>query len=346
MKTLIPFLDVGDVDFYYHLLRSLAHDGAQVEIAYLKGNISETWSDLGFIKLPQETPRKSWGLLLQKEYCKPLRDVKADVIFVLSELWALSFAYKCSKSLKIPYVVWLRGDHRRVREVRRINPAKRIVSNALEVFLLNKAEYVIPNSLSLREKALEWGVKSEKVTEPAYNGVDTDFFKPLKVQRPSEFTVGYAGRLSPEKRFDALVRIAGELKDIRFLITGPRPPEASLPPNVEYIGRLPFNRMPYFYNMIDLLALPSATESFPSVILEAYATAKPVLATPEAFPRELEVYGSVAPLERFAEEIQELRKADLHEIGRKAREYVAEKFTWKAFADTVLKYLNMAASYS
>jgi len=175
-----------------------------------------------------------------------------------------------------------------------------------------------------------------------YNGVDTEMFRPMNVTRSGRFTVAYAGRIAPEKRVGDFLRIAANLKDIEFIVAGPKMMEVRFPENVKYLGRLPFERMPEFYNKADLLVLPSLTEGFPSVILEAYACEKPVLVTPEAFPKELKLFGAIAGLNEFERRILELRETDLKAIGREARAYVKENFSWERYGEAVRKYIERA----
>lgn len=249
-----------------------------------------------------------------------------------------------SEKLSIPFVVWLRGDHRRVREARKINWFKRLLATYLEVKYLNQAEFVVPNCMSLYEKLEKWGVSKSKITKPVYNGVDTEVFKPMGVIRSDKFTVAYAGRICYEKRVIELLEIAKELGDIRFIIAGPKAIDVTFPDNVEYLGKFPFGEMPRFYNMADLIVLPSLTEGFPSVILEAYACEKPVLITEEALPKELRVFGEVANLNDFKRKIMELQKADLKGIGRAARVYVKEHFSWEQYGEQITTYLKKTVS--
>jgi glycosyltransferase involved in cell wall biosynthesis len=352
MEILIPFYDLSTLDFYSHLVKSLQEysSGVQIHIAYVTTNspIEQTWLHtykLSKIEIIQKTRIKTLDFLLSKKsFLDVIKYSKPDVIFVLSELWNLEFSSYYSQKLKVPFVVWMRGDHRKVREVKHTNILKRYITNFLEVNILNKAYYVIPNSLMLREKLRKWGVKETKITEPVYNGVDTKFFKPMDVPRSTKFTVGYAGRISPEKRVDVLIRIAKRLKndEIKFLMAGSKQMNIEFPENVKYLGRLKFTEMPLFYNMIDLLILPSLTESFPSVILEAYASGKPVLVAKEAFPQELKIFGSVSDVKNFEKEILRLKSVELKTLGIMAREYVEKNFTWDRFATRILYYLRKA----
>ncbi|MCC6024149.1 MAG: glycosyltransferase family 4 protein [Thaumarchaeota archaeon] len=352
VNILIPFYNVEDLDFYYHLVESLRRFSPSnlIHIVYVEGIARNEWEldfSLHKLKLPRAGASKSLQLLLSKRrILEQLKGLEIDVIFVLSELWTLEFSSYCSAKLSVPFVVWVRGDHRRVRELRRVNRLKRALANYLEVKYLNRAAFVVPNCVSLRRKLRDWGVDESKITDPVHNGVDTSIFRPLDVPRSDRFTVGYAGRICPEKRVTELLKVAQRLKgeDVEFLVAGSKAMDVSFPENVRYLGKLPFKEMPRFYNMIDLLVLPSATEGFPSVILEAYACERPVLASKEALPEELKVFGSVVDVEELGEEILRLKSEDLKELGKRAREYVRENFTWERFARKIVEYLKKAAS--
>ena len=340
----MPLYNVEDLDSYFHLARSLRKHFPEMCIAYVAGEVREDWEHVfRFQKLKLDTRRsKSLEFFLsRRKIYNQLKQGGFDAIFALSELWALEFSSFLSRKLNIPFVIWVRGDHRKVREARKVSWIKRVIVNSLEVRYLNQAAFVIPNSLSLYEKLHEWGVGS-KITEPVYNGVDTDVFKPMSVPRSDKFTVAYAGRIVPEKRVADFLKIAEKLKDVEFIVAGPKAMEVSFPENVKYLGRLPFEQMPKFYNMADLLVLPSLTEGFPSVILEAYACEKPVLAAVEAFPKELKLFGMTATLNEFGQKIRELQRADLKSIGREARAYVKERFSWEKYGISVKKYIEEA----
>jgi glycosyltransferase involved in cell wall biosynthesis len=121
-------------------------------------------------------------------------------------------------------------------------------------------------------------------------------FRPMAVERSSEFTVAYAGRISPEKGVLRLLKVAERLTGVHVLIAGEKQLNISFLSGVEYVGSLPFSEMPRFYNKADLVVLPSFTEGSPNVILEAYAYGKPVLVAKEAFPEELKFFALFATL--------------------------------------------------
>jgi len=339
---------MNEIDFYYPLFSSIAKVVDELHMMYAIGVPEKEWEDISHLhKLELSSAVRSTTfqfLLSRANILKQTQSVSADVIFALSELWTLQFSSYSSGKLHIPFVIWLRGDHREVRLMRRVSWLKRVIIDFLETRYLNRATFVIPNSLSMHEKLEKWGVSKDKITKPIHNCVDSTVFKPLNVERSNKFTVAYAGRIVPEKRVDKLLKIAEEMPNVNFIMAGGKSMDVTFPNNVQYLGKLPFREMPMFYNKADLLVLPSETEGFPSVILEAYACEKPVLVTPEAFPKELELFGTMAGIEEFGRKIRDLENSDLTDTGRKARNYVKTHFSWERFGLEIHNCLERATS--
>ncbi|MEX0776681.1 MAG: glycosyltransferase [Phycisphaeraceae bacterium] len=115
---------------------------------------------------------------------------------------------------------------------------------------------------------------------------------------PEAFVVGYLGRLSREKRLDLLVRgfvafAAAQHRPVALLLVGNGPLEQALHKLVAQLGAgelvhfVPWiDNAPAWYNAMDLLALTSATEGLPLVVLEAMACGRLVLAPPVGGVRE------------------------------------------------------------
>lgn len=347
MKILMPLwsLNLFDYGFVSPLAKSLSEVVEQLHISYINGtprqdlrqNFSFHKINLPFASVRSKITR---FFLSRKRLLDQVEDMDIDVLFTLSDLWMQEFCRYCSEKMDVPYVVRLRGNHREVRKAMNVSFPKEEVLNYLETRSLRDADLVIPNSRELAERAEEWGTKEEKITPPVWNGVDTQMFKPMTVSRPNEFTVAYAGRISPEKRVPQILEIAENLPDIHFMIAGKKQMNISFPETIEYLGALRFPEMPEFYNKADLIILPSATEGFPNMVLEAYACGKPVLVATEAFPAELNLYGSVADIDDFESEIESLRKVDLKSLGRQARSHVRRQYTWETFAQSIVTYVS------
>jgi glycosyltransferase involved in cell wall biosynthesis len=142
-------------------------------------------------------------------------------------------------------------------------------------------------------------------------GVDPGIFSPRKVDshtptptreddpsssvvRPSSFTIGYAGRLVPEKGIDVLLRACAMLPPaldwtLHLLGDGPErgrladtARELGIDGQVRFLGRVPSTQAAQFYRTLDVLVLPSLSrpnwvEQFGRVLTEAMACGVPVV---------------------------------------------------------------------
>ncbi len=170
------------------------------------------------------------------------------------------------------------------------------------------AQCVVCVSPSLQQAALRLGLlPSEKVVllaSGSANGVDAGLFAPsperLAAARQAREqlgipqmapVVGFVGRVTADKGVGALVAAYQALRDaypdLHLLLLGPLEPIDPLPaqvrqdiagdPRIIHLGFIPDPAV--FYHVMDVLALPSHREGFPTVALEAAAAAKPVVAT-------------------------------------------------------------------
>jgi len=351
MKVLVPFWDLTIFDRFFPQMKSIKAHLDELHVAYHRGTVRSEWKKhfvfhrflLITDKVTSTTVR--WFLSKNKIF-KQLKHISVDLYYCLSGFWNQQLAHHFAGHSGKPYVVRLRGDHRAMRDALKISFWKKCFFNYFETKTLREATLIIPVSLSLLKKSGEWAIPSEKITRPVPNGVDADMFKPKRVTRYSpRFTVGYAGRISPEKRVDKLVEVARKMPDIQFVLAGKWQLAGKLrfPENVLYLGEFSFENMPNFYSQIDLLVLPSLTEGFPSVILEAYACERPVIATKQAFPEELEKFGGVIrSFSQLPVQIRQLQRSDLNFIGKQARAYVQNHYTWHRFGERIAKAFEHA----
>ena len=204
--------------------------------------------------------------------------------------------------------------------------------------------------------ATNWGLGQDKVVT-IQNGLDytpylNDFnqygLKEMILPgRQKYFWFGTAGRLSKVKNqatlIEAFALLASRLPDCILVIAGQGELELSLKEKALSLGLderiyfLGFRKdMPQFLQALDVFVLPSWREGFGLALVEAMASARPIIAAqvggiPEvvgsgAFGRMVDphdVEGLAAAMVEFAE----LPASTRHELGRQARHRVVQEFS-------------------
>ena len=143
----------------------------------------------------------------------------------------------------------------------------------------------------VRHRLEQSGVGSQRI-RVLPNGIDTARFhataKPATPDRT--LTVGFAGRLSHEKGIDIFLQVAQAILQqephVRFVVAGEGPErgateralqEQGLAPHMCLLGHC--ENMAEVYNSFDVLLSTSRTEGLPMGLMEAMASAVPVVAT-------------------------------------------------------------------
>ncbi len=347
-----------------HLTASTIHGGPERQMLGLAHHLPETYQSVflsfaeggrcrqflstarhhGFeaVALTYDTPRL-WSAV--REIAGHLERLEADVL-CCHGYKANLLGRIAARQKKIPVIAVARGWTAENFKVR--------LYERLDRFHLHWMDEVVCVSEAQAARVRRAGVRSDRI-RVIYNAIDpTRFLEPdaryrAKLLRyfrqPRSYVIGAAGRLSPEKGFEVLVRAAErvlrELPDTGFVLFGDGPERARLQKQISAAGlgqsiilagfRADLDRfLPHF----DLLVLPSYTEGMPNVVLEAFAAGVPVVATAVGGTPEIiedGVSGYLVPSgndEAMAERIcLALDNADaLPDMGRKGRLYVQEKF--------------------
>jgi glycosyltransferase involved in cell wall biosynthesis len=112
-------------------------------------------------------------------------------------------------------------------------------------------------------------IKMRKI--PLFLGVDLKNFSPHNKEKLD--SIVFVGGLIKRKRVYELITLAKLYPNIQFKIIGEGSEQQSLqnkaPLNVSFFGKLNHNEMDAIFSSSDLLFLPSKSEGFPKVILEA-----------------------------------------------------------------------------
>ena len=164
-------------------------------------------------------------------------------------------------------------------------------------------------------------------------------------------SVGYVGRLEEEKGFrqfvEAVPLVREEKREINFVVAGGGSlqsllKEQTLDSEIEFLGLVPNKDMPVVMNELKLLVVPSFTEGFGRVILEAMACGTPVLATAVGGVKALISEGKTGFLldrndpPSIARKVVSLMSnpKSLQSVSSEARKFVEETFTFDQRADT------------
>ncbi|MGX1902553.1 glycosyltransferase family 4 protein [Thermolongibacillus altinsuensis] len=148
------------------------------------------------------------------------------------------------------------------------------ISNATKNYLLNTIKH--------------------KNIEVVYNGIDIELFskKNKKNSEGVNFNIGAAAKLIPIKRINHLIEAINilvnenKVQNIKVHIAGDGPmikdlvkmaEDYNVKKYIEFYGHV--DNMAYFYNNIDCLVIPSMSEGFPLVSIEAQAMGIPVVAS-------------------------------------------------------------------
>jgi len=153
-------------------------------------------------------------------------------------------------------------------------------------WVLDRADFIAARSPTAAARVTDWGAKGRIAVVP--------HALPQWTERQSHaatetFTVGFAGRLVPEKGVMDLVEAVRHLPGpVRLLVVGNGPLRAELEtirlPNgaIEVKPSMSHSRMPEAYAEMDVLVLPSRTtstwsEQFGRVLIEALSCGVPVV---------------------------------------------------------------------
>jgi glycosyltransferase involved in cell wall biosynthesis len=239
--------------------------------------------------------------------------------------------------------------------------------------LAQAATLVVTVSNYSLERVVElYGVEREKV-KVVPNGVDPNFFRPMEdadVLRRSlrvekKHCVLFVGNLIPRKGVHFLVEAARHIikdeGDVAFLIVGDGPllgfltsysAKLGVRRNFIFLGKVSDSVLPIIYNCADVVVLPSLQEGQGIALLEAQASAKPVVAFDVGGVGECVRHGETGLLVepdsfKLGEAILTLlRDESLRaRMGISGRKFVCENFSWDVYAGRMFKVYLEALEY-
>jgi glycosyltransferase involved in cell wall biosynthesis len=278
-----------------------------------------------------------------------LTDFRPELIQIEEEPWtrAASTAAALARRLHIPYFVLTReslpGSHGAMGRLRRSS------------VLRNADGLVAVNELAAKLVARQQPSLALKVIPQV--GVSV----PLQTSRSPQpgLTIGFFGRLLPEKGLDLVFRACVKLIgrwSIVVVGTGPAQEELEglaerlgIAGRVTWLGALPRQRVDEVWPLLDCVVLPSRTaphwiESVPRAAVEAMANGVSVVAsTAGALPETVGQAGVIVPEENvdaIGDALQRLHDdpAERERLAAEGRRRVISEYTDAAIAEKTLRF--------
>jgi phosphatidylinositol alpha-1,6-mannosyltransferase len=308
--------------------------------------------------------KKSYWLLVWPHWLRWLLAVwkivkteKIDVIHIHHVLPSGYIAVFFKKIFKVPYVVFLHGTDLRLA-LKNKQKVKKVS------YILNNASKVVVNSAYLQNE-LKGNFKLTVPVEIIFPCPSDNFLSDVNYEKISKLRVNFGlegkkvmisvGRLVKSKGHHQLLEYIPELlksvPNLVWLVVGNGEESKSLVENVQknnlqsvvrFLGEVSLDDLPDYYalaNIFVLLTRPTerSVESFGTVFLEASAVGIPVVAgkcggVEEAVQEGVTGYlvDSNSQNEVVTSIVKILTNPNLAvEMGRKGKEFVLAKFTWK-----------------
>lgn len=242
---------------------------------------------------------------LRKRLMAVIEIEKPEILHAHSPVLNAFPTIKAGKKFNIPVVYEIRAfwedaavDHGTYKE----NSIKYRITRALETRACKKVDHVAILCNGLKQDLIKRGIPANKIT-PVFNGVNPDDFKPTPPDEEymkewnleGKKVIGFIGSFYRYEGLDLLIkafaRIADKYPDLTLLLVGGGEMEKELKsqakilglnssvqgsmvhgPRILFPGRIPHERVPGVYSMIDILAYPR----YPMRLTELVTPLKPL----------------------------------------------------------------------
>lgn len=303
--------------------------------------ISAKWSILSAIYVK---------ILAKNVAKKIINDISPTSNTILHVHWSYPHGYigmLVAKKLKIPYIITTHGGDINEGAATSRRRRKYIMT------ALNNANHTIFVSQDSLNNAISYGFNGNNASVIP-NGVDLTRFYPVSKDisslktsfRPSrKYVVGFIGRLHHHKRADKLPEIFKTILnsklDIEFIVIGTGPMSVDIRNEcvsnnipVTFIEWVEHDDVMYWMNLFDVMILPSRTEGWPCVILEAFSCGVPIVASDAGgIPEAMRGLGCVVNMgedfeRRFGNAVSK-QLSELEEFNHSELIEYAKKYTWE-----------------
>lgn len=214
-----------------------------------------------------------------------------------------------------------------------------------------ESRHVFTTSAYVRDALVqEYELPSTAVTV-AGSGFHMDPLQGAKVPADPPYALFVAKARWTEKGGDLVLDAWRELQElgleVHLKIVGQDAYMKGLPKlqNVEYLGHVPYPQLVDLFRRASLFVLPATREPWGLVLIEALASATPVVGLDTPNFREIAGrYGFICEPEAraLAALVTELlqQRQVLTELGEAARDYAVRSFSWDSVANTILNEID------
>jgi len=261
--------------------------------------------------------------------------------FIIPTGFVSSLFYK-----KVPYIITAHGS-----DVPGYNPDRfnflHILIKPFSTFILNRARCITSPSGHLKGE-IQKNFGNRKIAVVPY-GISADAYLPGK----KENKILTASRLFERKGIQYVIEAMTEIEGCEYIICGEGPYRPQLEKQIERLnlghkvklrGHLNPDRLKKEYESAAIFVLPSASENFPVVLMEAMAAGCAIITSETTGCAE--VVGDTALLVQ-PKDTKGIQKALLSllqdqdlilDLGTRGRARVEREFTWKRVAEKYVHY--------
>lgn len=294
--------------------------------------------------LPEMVVRRFISLkglsILRKIYRRNLiaenfKTVDGDLVYGFSGGAYQQFVHIFLKQkMGVPAIHRMRGNAK-LELAHIVDGVMRVVLGCLSDYTILKYDYHVPININYYNILRQYQIPKGRISRPIGLGVDCEKFKPCN--SPDKFTIGYFGRLSPEKGTDFMLSLMAKTPDINYVVVGKDLIGVKFPENVYYHQPVHHTKIPKYYDLVDTVILPSYTEGVSNIFPESYASGKPVVCSHAAHDNSIPIYGYRLPhnIEAWRKTLTNMNQDTAREIGQEAREW-ALGYSWERFAEKMI----------
>ena len=281
---------------------------------------------------------------------KAIREFQPDI---LHAHYATSYGLIGALSGFHPYIISVWGE-----DVYKFPNASGLHKSLLK-YNLKKADEILSTSDIMRNETRKYTHKDIMVTP---FGVDTNVFHKMEVKKDKDtFYIGTIKAIEDKYGIKYIIEAAKILKQriknkkLKVLLIGPGTKidyyksvikEENLTEEVEILGRIPFDEVSYYHNLLDVFLNVSVddSESFGVAVVEAMACETPVIVSNVGGLKEVVEHGEFGIVvkkesaEEIADAVEKIMKDESYvkTITAKAREHVLRKYDFNVCLDKMI----------